>query len=130
MQFAKTDWKQATQNYSPAHAHRPLMRAGFELHGGVRVIVNDRITLKHDAFATDHGAVDEQAAAVEEAGSVGEVLLQAVHEFAELLVEVQMGRLALAAGVKAQAEVLGEFVSIRTHGEQVARRFHRGKANA
>lgn len=51
------------------------MRAGFELHGGVRVIVNDRIALKHDALATHHGAVDEEAAAVEEAGGVGEVFL-------------------------------------------------------
>lgn len=106
------------------------MRAGFELHGGGRVIVDHRIPFKHDAFATDHGAMNEEAAAVEEAGGVGEVLFEAVHQFAELLVEVQMRRLALAAGVEAQAEVLREFVGIGTHGEQVASGFHRGKANA
>lgn len=106
------------------------MRAGIELHGRRRVIVDYRIAMKHNALAADHGAVDEEAAAVEEAGGVGEVLLQSVHEFAELLVEVEMRRLALAAGVEAQAEVLREFVGIGSHGEQIARRFHRGKTNA
>lgn len=92
--------------------------------------MNDRIPFKHHALATDDGAVDEEAATVEEAGGVGEVFLQAVHELAELLIEVEMRRLALAAGVEAQAEVLRELVGIGTHGEQVARRFHRGKTNA
>lgn len=106
------------------------MRAGFELYGGGRVIVNDRITFENNAFTAFDRAVDKEAAAVEEAGGVGEVLLKAVHEFAELLVEVQMRRLALAAGVEAQAEVFRELVGIGTHGEQVARRLHRGKAHA
>ena len=94
------------------------------------MIVNDRITLEHDTFTAFDGAVDEEATAVEEAGGVGKVLLEAVHEFAELLIEVEMRRLALAAGVEAEAEVLGEFVGIGTHGEQVAGGFHRGKADA
>ena len=94
------------------------------------MIVNDGIALKDNALTTHHGAVDEEATAMKKAGGVGEVLFEAVHEFAELLVEVQMRRLALAAGVEAQAEVLRELVGIGTHGEQVARRFHRGKADA
>jgi hypothetical protein len=94
------------------------------------MVVDDGIALEDDAFATDDGTVDEEAAAVEEAGGVGEVLFETVHEFAELLIEVEMRWLALAAGMEAQAEVLGEFVGIRTHGEQVAGGFHRSKTNA
>ena len=86
------------------------MRAGFQLHGRGRVIVDHRITLEHHTSTAYHGAVDEEAATVEEAGGVGEVLFEAVHEFAELLVEVQMRWLALTAGVEAQAEVLGDTV--------------------
>ena len=81
------------------------------------MIVDDGIAFKHNAITAYHGAVDEEAAAVEQAGCVGEVLLQAVHQFAELLIEVEMRRLPLAAGVEAQAEVLREFVGIGTHGE-------------
>ena len=64
------------------------------------MIVDDGIALEDDAFATHHGAMDEEATAVEEAGGVGEVLLQAVHEFAELLIKVQMRRLALAVEIQ------------------------------
>jgi hypothetical protein len=81
------------------------------------VIVDDGIALEDDAFAADDRTVDEEAAAVEEAGGVGEVLFETVHEFAELLIEVEMRRLPLAAGVEAQAEVLRQFVGIGTHGE-------------
>jgi len=93
------------------------VRAGFQLHRRGRVVVDNGIALEDDAFAADHGAVDEEAAAVEGAGGVREVLFEAVHDFAELLIEVQMRRLPLAAGVEAQAEVLREFVGIGTYGE-------------
>ena len=92
--------------------------------------MNDGIALEDNALTTHHGPVDEEATAMKKAGGVGEVLLQTVHEFAEFLIEVQMRRLALPTGVEAQAEVLGEFVGIGTHGEQVARGFHRRKADA
>lgn len=113
-----------------ADAHCPLVRAGFQLHGGGGVVVDHGITLEDDAFATHHGAVDEQAAAMQQAGRVREVLLEAVHQLAELLIEMEMRRLALAAGMETQAEVLGEFVGIGTHGEQVAGGFHWRKADA